>query len=177
MSKVLHYGLIWEKTPYPGVMRKGPGISNIILCLSFSQQTQILIEPIYQILSSEHSLLSGWLITKISLAFLRQGDLCLEIPGPSHFHDTSFSWCTNAGQTRTFLTCSKGRALGQAALLSQCCQREALGKAGLNPKASSCVQKWLSWLSLCNLCHCQCSTDGSGLAEEETGQESVQIAC
>lgn len=47
-----------KKISLPGG-KKGLGISNIILCLSFSQQTQLLIEPIYQTLSSVQSLLSG----------------------------------------------------------------------------------------------------------------------
>lgn len=69
---------------------------------------------------------------------------------------------------RSFLTCSKRMAPSQAALLSQRCQHEALGKASLNSKASSCVQKWLSLLYLCTLCHCQHSTDDWVLAKYKT---------
>lgn len=35
------------------------------------------MEPFYQVLSSVQSLLSGWLITEVSLAFLRQGNPAL----------------------------------------------------------------------------------------------------
>lgn len=76
------------------------------------------------------------------------------------------------------LTCSKSRVPSPAAQLFQHCQREVLGKANLNSRVHSCVQKQSSSQPLCTLYHCHCNIVGAGLDKTQyADQKSGQIQC